>query len=915
MVWTSRFSSPKGSVQQAFVRLAAVREQMLCLRSALSPQTFAYRAVVEVGGGHFLTASEEAQEAQLDGFRRLLCGLSYPLQILVVSRPLDLVPLLALPEERALPAPWHDFVRAQIAFVRQLAQQQTLLSRQIYLVIPAEEAEPSSPLRAFGLWGRVGHKPQRDAAFGAARHALAVRVAEVCRQCEHLGLFAHRLSDRELIHLYAGCLRPGEPDHSRLPEATLAAIDLPVRPAASEREGRAFASSGSRPDARRSVAGLFPHPIAAHRSVTRKDAPESSPGASAPGGDLARLPDLVAPASVAMQPDFLCIDGVFLRTLAVTALPRFVFPGFLRPLVVWREPLVLSLFYRPRRSASMLRELLRHRTDYRSSLESARRRGALADPHLEVADADVADLVERLVSGEERLLDVSLYLLLAAPSRAALDRRTERLSETLAQMLCVAHAASFEQDLGFKSCLPEGRDVLVRSLLLDSQSAAIATFPFLATSLLMPGGILEGATAEGEPVVVDRWASDLRTAHRLIVAPSGAGKSYKCKLDLLRLCMRFAQPIPAREEGQPDARAGEVLPFQALVIDPEGEYRALCTELSGQWIRLAPGSPEQLNPLDVAAIPDAAGTPGEAVQADALAETIHEVHSFLDLALADHRPDGLGTLTAQEHALLDHALYQTYATCGIQRGEPRTYARRPPLLADLLSTLEAGRCGPDPTDLAARLDRFVHGSLSGLFRGPTNVTFDRMLVVFDVSALSGELRALGYFLLTRHLWQMCRLTRRERLLVIDELLSLYAYPEGARFLERLFQRARKQGLGLVGVTQHIGLLRESTIPANCATKLVMGQEPEALPQLADLFGLSAPEVARLSQCRKGEGLLLVGPHRLFLQIEATPLEHRLLTAERETKAQPGERESDPPEQRGATKRSAKRASRREEVEP
>jgi len=147
---------------------------------------------------------------------------------------------------------------------------------------------------------------------------------------------------------------------------------------------------------------------------------------------------------------------------------------------------------------------------------------------------------------------------------------------------------------------------------------------------------------------------------------------------------------------------------------------------------------------------------------------------------------------------------------------------------------------------------------------------------------------LGYLLLTRHIWQLCRQTKRPRLLVIDELLSLFAYPEGARFLERLFQRARKQGLSVVGITQHIGLLRASTIPANCATKLLMGQEPETLPELAALFGLSAPEVARLSQCRKGEALLLVGAHRLFLQIEASPFEHRLLAGDLTAREGPDE---------------------------
>jgi hypothetical protein len=54
-----------------------------------------------------------------------------------------------------------------------------------------------------------------------------------------------------------------------------------------------------------------------------------------------------------------------------------------------------------------------------------------------------------------------------------------------------------------------------------------------------------------------------------------------------------------------------------------------------------------------------------------------------------------------------------------------------PLLADLRAELtEDG--GATAAALASRLDRYVSGSLAGLFAGPTNVTFDRRLVVFDV---------------------------------------------------------------------------------------------------------------------------------------------------------------------------------------
>ena len=50
----------------------------------------------------------------------------------------------------------------------------------------------------------------------------------------------------------------------------------------------------------------------------------------------------------------------------------------------------------------------------------------------------------------------------------------------------------------------------------------------------MVTGLLEGITHTGEPVILDWWAKTNRNANRLIVAPSGAGKSFKAKLDIIR---------------------------------------------------------------------------------------------------------------------------------------------------------------------------------------------------------------------------------------------------------------------------------------------------------------------------------------------------------------------------------------------
>src|SRR5439155_13130204 len=132
-----------------------------------------------------------------------------------------------------------------------------------------------------------------------------------------------------------------------------------------------------------------------------------------------------------------------------------------------------------------------------------------------------------------------------------------------------------------------------------------------------------------------------------------------------------------------------------LVIDPEDEYRGLCNEVGGQYLRLASSSAEHLNPFDLP--PPEADEDGR----DPLAEQVAAILSLLELMLAETGH----TLTADERAVLDRCLYQTYATIAIT-DDPVTHSRPVPILPDLHQTL-AESPGQMAATLASRLRRYV----------------------------------------------------------------------------------------------------------------------------------------------------------------------------------------------------------------
>ena len=327
-------------------------------------------------------------------------------------------------------------------------------------------------------------------------------------------------------------------------------------------------------------------------------------------------------------------------------------------------------------------------------------------------------------------------------------------------------------------------------------------------------GVLYGiAQHNHSPVIFDPFDQSLDNANLVVFAKSGAGKSYFTKLMALRNLL-----------------AG----VDFLVIDPEDEYRALCTAVDGQQIRLASSSGQHLNPFD---LPPATGDEEEG--RDPLAEQVAALLGLLEILLA-----GPGaTLTTGERAILDAALYETYRRAGIS-ADTATHGRRAPLLRDLHLTLERTSF-ESARDLAVRLRRYVEGSLAGLFAGPTNVALDRRFVVFNVQAIEPELRPLGIHLIAGFVWNQVRRHRRPRLLIIDEAWSLLQYPEGGAFLAGLARRARKYYLGLVTITQDVadflGVDQGRTVLTNAACKLLMKQDSTTIEPVAAAFQLSPEE--------------------------------------------------------------------------
>lgn len=860
----------RASVQQAYVRLREISGDMLCLHSATSPTQRTYRAVLEVSAINFTLKSEDEQEAIIAGYRAFLKALTFPLQIVIRNQRLDLRTYIErLTGEPAKPASgtsaWQELAESLADFVQKLASQRTLIERHFYVIIPLDPTGGAARNQLFfPLLGRKKRRQAGTETLERARQDLAVRSEMVMQQLAAIGLRSRRLAGEELARFYHSCLTPERAINHPLTSAYLAAVGRPKR--IKVRKNAVPVQAVPSPHAQTAqgdLASNTPVPPTSHGQERQDDLP------LVPVPDLLHLADLLAPASVEVTSDALCVENEYVRGIAITEFPREVSPGgWLAPLLLHDEVAELVWHFHPQDSSAMLRQLKRRRAEYVATRRFNQRQGRLDDPELDVAQEDVTTLLGQVASGEERLFDLGLYVLVRAPDRRTLDERSERMMAVLTMLLLdtAAHPTTFEHAQAFRSFLPEARDELMRTFTLDTASLATA-FPFISNSLYMPGGVLMGITDTGEPVMMNAWDEALENPHTFIGGVTGAGKSYLGKLLIERDLLLHG------EQGE-----------HFYVVDPDQEYTSLAAALGGTIVRIAPGSEQHLNPFDL--LP-----PGcdfqtylrEAKRGDRLAEKVQDLQALLDIMLADYIPSGSTPLSKREKGFLDRALYEAYRRVGITP-DPRTHFHQPPLLRDLYAVLTSGACGADEYDLASRLFRYVQGSLAGLFSDQTDIDLATHLVVWDIRDMRSELRPVGIFLIADCVWtQVMYNSHIPRSLYIDEAASLIEHPEGGHFLATLSRRARKRYLRVVTMTQNPELFVKdewgSVVAANAAIKVLKMQDRTSVNAVSERFQLTRGEQQRLLTFGKHEALLLAGDKRVIINVQASKREHELITTD------------------------------------
>ncbi|MEX1997368.1 MAG: DUF87 domain-containing protein [Candidatus Andersenbacteria bacterium] len=557
---------------------------------------------------------------------------------------------------------------------------------------------------------------------------------------------------------------------------------------------------------------------------------------------ISSLKDIIAPAGFRVTPQYIEIDGKFATTLFVTTYPRFLDTNWFAPIVNFDVEFDVAMFIYPQDSAAILKQLRKRVTQVSASIAMQSEAGKVRDPQLETAYQDIEELRDRLVQGTERFFQFGLYLTIYGKTQEELDDILSQIEVLLEGRLVYAKPALFQMEQGFTSTLPLGRDELGVTTNMNS-SPLSTSFPFVSSDLTSNSGVLYGINLHNNSLVLfDRFS--LENANMVILAKSGAGKSYTVKLEILRSLM-FGTEV--------------------IVIDPEQEYRYLSDAVGGSYLRIAIASDHRINPFDLPAL--AEDDNPESI----LRENITRLTGLISLMINGMSPE--------EQSLVDRGLWETYAIKDITRGTRWT---KPdvPTLQDFYQIIHDMAGG---NSIAVRLERYVEGTFAGVFNRPTNIDLNQQLIVFNVRDMEEELRPIAMYVILGFIWNRVRSQLKKRLLVVDEAWIMMQHEESAQFLFSMAKRARKYFLGVTTITQDISDFLQSKygkpIITNSSLQLLLRQSPAAIDLLAQVFYLTDHEKFRLLESDVGEGIFFAGLKHVAIKVVASYAEDQVITSD------------------------------------
>lgn len=589
--------------------------------------------------------------------------------------------------------------------------------------------------------------------------------------------------------------------------------------------------------------------------------------------------DFIAPARIdfSVSPTYALIDGKYTMYAFIPseAYPIRALGGWMRVLFSNFDGVDVDMWVKKENIANIQRRL-----SYELKINKIKEKNTedVSQDYDDIESAISAGYyIKNAIANGEDFCYISVILTVTGDTVEEMSAKYKAIKDHLIRNDMSVRQCWFQQEEAYNATLPLAKyseSIFRKSKRNIMISQLGSCYPFTAYELNDEGGIFFGVNARYEsPVFINIFdRKKYQNANMLILGPTGAGKTYT----LLSMLMRMRQK---------NLQIYTIAPFKGT------EFKRACDAVEGSFIRIAPGSAQNINIMEIRKHESAAvlvdgeemGTTGSI-----LTDKIQQVERFFGLLVRD--------MTIKESHLLDDALTKTYRRFGITEDNRSLYDpdnpgryRDMPVLGDLQNVLkEAQGQGLNTERLVEALAKFVSGSAKS-FNRATNVDLKNKFVVLDVSDMSDELLPIGMFIALDFVLDAAKADKTEnKVIAIDELWRLMkASRLTAEFAVEVFKIIRGYGGSAIGATQDLAdVLRDESgaaIVNNAKIKFFLPMERKEAEDVASVVDLTSEEMKQLKvskstkQSAQRRILMIAGANHVFISVKTSQLEHDLIT--------------------------------------
>lgn len=534
--------------------------------------------------------------------------------------------------------------------------------------------------------------------------------------------------------------------------------------------------------------------------------------------------DSICPDSMEFQSGHFRLGNRYGRVLFIKEWASYIKDSMISELAGISRNLVLSIDVVPVPTDEAVREVEKRLLGTETNITNWQRKqnqnnnfSAVVPYDMELQRKESKEFLDDLSTRNQRMMFAVVTLVHTADTLEQLDNDTETLMTIARKNLCQLGVLRYQQLDGLNTALPIGVRRIDTFRTLTTESLAVL-MPFRVQEIMDSGGIYYGDNAvTHNPIFCNK--GNLLNPNTFVLGIPGSGKSMITKIMLAFIILSTNDHV--------------------LVLDPESEYGALIEALGGVRVRIAAGSDDHINALDM--------VEGYGDNSDPIVNKSEYVLSIFDLIERTRQ------ISSREQSIIDRCLSAVYEEC----------TDRMPTFIELREKL-LQQPEEEAKGLALSLELFTSGSLN-TFAHPTNVDTDNRVICYDIRDLGDQLRSVGSLVITDAMRNRVALNWKKGIrthIITDEFHVLFANKHSASFFNSAWRMFRKRGGYPCAITQNVEYLLDSvdarTMLSNSEMLVLLNQASSDRMALSKLLNISEEQMSYVDNADAGCGLIKYG---------------------------------------------------------